>query len=1589
MIDILNIGMYGKMSQNSFNCYFIGDDSLIIEFSEILLAENHQVLGFVTTNEQVKHWADTASIPCFNNLDMLAEAIKDKRPDYLFSFVNNKVIPSSILDCVNHFAINYHNAMLPKYAGNHATSWAILNNEKKHGITWHKVTNVIDGGDILKQAEVDISVQDTTLSLDFKCLRKALETFPQLIKELAENTYTSIKQENIDRDYYALHQKPPGNGLIDWSTRAEDIDNLCRALNFSPYKNRLALPKCMIGDGIYIVQEIKIVAPIIKTLPGTILELSNTHLVIATITNAVKLSKLLDINGQVCSIKYILTSHQIKEGDRLPLKVEWRDNLEKISRQFSSYESYWVKKLSTDNPISLPFSPLEKYYAESKKGFYSFEFEIPNFHSDNVFLGETGRFALLTILFIYFYRINHYQHGSVVIQDERFLQANLPNGISAFFTSFLPYSIHLNPEMRFVDAVNYVRAELNVLQEKKSFSRDVFIRYPSLKEKHHYPVSITLANNNNHYQPNNDYLINFLITDRSNKLKVFIKNNLSHKRKEALFVKKMKKSIQALLNAIADDEYQVISHLPLLMASDYKKMVVDWNKTHRDDLQAKTLHELIEKNAKKNPNQTAVIYKKSSLSYSLLNDKANHLAAYLRKRGVSKEEPVILCINNSLELIVGILGILKAGCAYVPVDHKYNKVFIEYILSDSKAKIILTNAELASIIEPCIPVHTESNLILLDTHWSLIEKEPINEGMPLGLSTDLAYILYTSGSTGKPKGCLIEHKSVINLLDDFQRRVPLTSQDRATFWTSIGFDVSIYEIFSPLLAGASLHLFNREEISLDPYQYFERLKEYKISSAYIPPFMLEKFLSWIKSTKPLMTLKRLLVGVEPIHENLLLEIQRSIPGLTILNGYGPTETTVCSTLYVVQEKKIKDNRIIPIGKPVANTQIYIVDPFMQPVPIGIVGELCIAGRGLSRGYLNKHELTQTKFVANPFSSEPQSRLYKTGDLACWLTDGNIEFHGRSDNQIKIRGFRVELGAIEDCLLAHPAISHAIVNVELDQYQHKHIIAYLLFKDLDYLPDVTEIRHYLHARLSEYMIPSSLFVVDAFPVTTNGKVDKKALSSLPHKRALAHKDHVPAHTVIQQHLVQIWQEFLPVNEIGIHDDFFALGGHSLLVAEIFTRIQQEFKRVISLSGFLKKPTIKYLANQLEHGIEESHDAPDFSQEVQLEPGIQPLCKLNISDEINAVLLTGATGFVGVHLLNELYRSTKATIYCLIRAENKLKAQERLDASLKYYHFSELSLLPRINILVGDLAAEKFGLSDSEWKRLSEEIDVIYHNGAWVHHVYNYETLKASNVYSTIHLLKLASTIKPKILHYFSTLTSTIPRNNEASLTETFPDGNPEQYILNSGYEQTKWVSECLLTEAKNRGFAVNIFRLGWVGAQRKMGICSPNNNHFLLFMKGCIQLDSAPDRTNSIDIVPVDVATKVIVALSLAKTGQVFHISGHSAISWAKLIAWINEAGYPVKLVAPAIWHEQHLMHIDNTNALYPFLPLYRAKDNPVDWLSLHENLPKIETKKTNEVLSELQLTYPDFLKHDFFACLQYLQNSGFLKLPTKPERIVK
>ncbi|HBK22675.1 MAG TPA: non-ribosomal peptide synthetase [Planktothrix sp. UBA10369] len=591
---------------------------------------------------------------------------------------------------------------------------------------------------------------------------------------------------------------------------------------------------------------------------------------------------------------------------------------------------------------------------------------------------------------------------------------------------------------------------------------------------------------------------------------------------------------QTLLKGIVTNPQQQVGELPLLMEAEKQQLLVDWNQTESPYPKNKCIHQLFEEQVTKNPDAIAIIYEQESLSYQQLNQKANQLAHYLQSLGVKPDELVGICVERSPLFIIGILGILKAGAAYLPLDSNYPLERLIYMLQDSDLSVLLTQENIANNIS-----FTGIQTIKLDHDWPIISQQdtvnPISDVKP----ENLAYIIYTSGSTGKPKGVLIAHKGVCNLITQERQLFDIKPQSRILQFASFSFDASVSEIFMALLSGASLVMGNSDSL-LPGENLLNLLKKQKITLTTLPPSALT-----VMPPEKLPHLQTLIIGGEASSAELL---SKWCQNYNLFNGYGPTESTVCTTFALIQSPEQKPF----IGKPIGNLQVYILDPNLNPVPIGVNGELYIGGEGLAKGYLHQPTLTQSKFIANPFGNDSNSRLYKTGDIVRYSSDGNIEFINRIDNQVKIRGFRIELGEIEAVLTQHPQVRKGIVIVREDELGTKRLYAYII-------PETTELtsgelRLFLQNKLPHYMLPAFLIFLEAFPLTTNGKIDRRALPEPEIKLDNTTNKVIPS-TEIEKTLADIWQTVLGLKQVSINDNFFELGGDSILAIQIIAKANQ--------------------------------------------------------------------------------------------------------------------------------------------------------------------------------------------------------------------------------------------------------------------------------------------------------------------------------------------------------------------------------------------------------------------------------------------------
>jgi surfactin family lipopeptide synthetase A len=619
---------------------------------------------------------------------------------------------------------------------------------------------------------------------------------------------------------------------------------------------------------------------------------------------------------------------------------------------------------------------------------------------------------------------------------------------------------------------------------------------------------------------------------------------------------------QVLLEDIVADPDRHLSELRLLTAEERHRLLIEWNDTQAAHTVG-LLHELFEAQVERTPGAVAVECDDARLTYRELNQQANRLAHHLQSLGVGPDLVVGLCVERSLEMVVGLLGILKAGGAYVPLDPSFPEARLAYMIADSDMKVLITHRQLDRSLTVRPP-----SIVYLDADWEAISgRDTTKVKLPSPRPESLAYVLYTSGSTGKPKGVAIPHAAVVNFLRSMQREPGFTANDKLLAVTTLSFDIAGLEIYLPLVSGGTTVIASREDV-YDPARLIKRIRESQCTVMQATPATWRALLDagW-EGSKNL----KLLCGGEVLPADLA---QALLPCCAQLwNMYGPTETTIWSTLHRVRSV----DGPVPIGRPIANTQVFILDEHRQLAPAGIVGELYIGGLGLAQGYFGRPELTAERFVESPF--DPAARLYRTGDQARWLPDGTLECLGRADNQVKIRGFRIELGEIESALARHPAVGQCVVMARDDSHGDKILAAYLELQPAQPAPVVSDLRRHLSNDLPAYMVPSAFVVMQKLPLTPNGKIDRKALPSPNQERIEASRDVAAPRDPIEQMLVQIWSRILRVKSLSIRDNFFDLGGHSLLAVRIIAEIETLVKRRLPLATFLQAPTISHLADVL--------------------------------------------------------------------------------------------------------------------------------------------------------------------------------------------------------------------------------------------------------------------------------------------------------------------------------------------------------------------------------------------------------------------------
>ncbi|MGW4241147.1 amino acid adenylation domain-containing protein [Nocardia sp. NPDC004722] len=887
------------------------------------------------------------------------------------------------------------------------------------------------------------------------------------------------------------------------------------------------------------------------------------------------------------------------------------------------------------------------------------------------------------------------------------------------------------------------------------------------------------------------------------------------------------------------------------------------------------------------PDAVAIVCGSQSIGYRAFHDRVTRLARWLIAGGIGPESIVAVAMRRSIEQVVAIYAVAEAGAAWVPLDPDHPRERNVYILESAAPQRILTTSDGAFDAADTYAVDT---LDLSGFASGPVHDEeritPLRPAHP-------AYVIFTSGSTGRPKGVVVTHAAIVNQIAWMRAEYQVTPADTYLHKTAATFDVSLWGYFLPLAAGARLVLAEPGQ-ERDPEMISRLLGAHRVTLTDFVPTMLT-VLAHAAQPEDLRSLRAVFV----IGEALAPETVHAFAGLSpapVHNVYGPTEAAVSITAHPVQDADLRAASV-PIGTPVWNSQCQVLDARLHPAPVGVAGELMLAGDQLARGYHHAPGLTAARFVADPHGA-PGTRMYRSGDLVSVRPDGALDYLGRTDFQIKLRGHRIELGEIESALMDQPGVTQAVALVRHIAGEQA-LIGYTVPAP-EALLDPKALRHSLSELLPAYMVPATVVVVDHMPLNASGKLDRNALPD----PVFVRDDILAPRTPLESAVAQVFREVLDLASIGIHDDFFELGGSSLLVFTVHQQLSQLLGRDVPMSAILAAPTVARLAAHLEGTPSPAAEHAPATDAI-LEPAITAVGQAPAhGGSPRDILLTGATGFLGVHLLQEVLAHTSAHVWCLVRSTTPQTGLARIIETTTRFGLPVDRIAERVSVVCGDMSKPGLGLSRPDFDLLAVRVDAIIHNGARVNHLEPYERLRATNVEATRAILRLATTGRIKSVHYISTLGAVVPADSAPeSITEN--DRLRPDQVQDNGYLTSKWVAEELVRQAGQRAVPVTIYRPGTICADTTLAVNNPDDAFWNMIRAAAI-LGAAPDIGDAtVSLVPVDYVARAIITIALQSPRHTaYHLINHSPIAIHDILDCMSRRQRPVA-IAPIdiIWQK--------------------------------------------------------------------------------------
>ncbi|WP_424889050.1 amino acid adenylation domain-containing protein [Streptomyces sp. XH2] len=1113
----------------------MGENSLLVSCAELLLERGHRVLGVVSPVARIRSWAERAGLSATDFGAELVPYLSNEPFDYLFSIANLRMLSAKVLALPRALPVNFHDGPLPRHAGMYATTWAVLGRERSHSVSWHVMTERADAGDLLVQRSVAVDPIDTSASLNLKCLQAGIDSFGELVSALERGVAVRRAQDPVARIYHGRFDRPPGAGFLRWDRSAEELAAAVRATDFGPHPNTFGTVKAVANDEPMLVRAATVLTCRTEQASGTVLAVGAAgEVTVATTGRDLQLADLRTVGGDPLDAA-ALAARGVRSGSTMVMPdPALLAAAEQAERRCLPGEASWVRRLAHLQPADPGFTV--------KRGGGPVHIPIPTQLASE---GPKRTKWLLTALLAFLVRIG--------ITPGADLGLRLPARdtghpvVDALYADWVPLRVPELGTRSFAELYAEVSRLLHEEESRGLLPHDLWTRHPLLRAApRSLPAVVELAASEVDLaapMPGSTLLIQI---PREPGPCQWVSSD-----------DRLAEYAAAFLQALARDPQSKPAQVPL-GTTRARRAVTIWNNTATDFPLDQPVHRLISRQALMQPDAPAVVCGGETTSYGELELRSSNLAGLLRARGAGPGRLVGVYLERTADLVVALLGVLKSGAAYVPLAGLYPSGRIAEMIADADPVLLITEPGLAG----SLPAFG-TELLVLRQESSVVATS--YDGADVPPSAD-AYVIYTSGSTGRPKGVRIGHRALTNLVCAMSRSLSFTPGDRLLAITTVCFDIAALELFVPLVTGGQVELAS-SDTAVDGFELRAHVERSRPTVMQATPATWRMLIEAGWPGPPKDAPLRMLCGGEAMPPDLAQELLTR--GSQVWNMYGPTETTIW-----VAVSRVRPGSPPLIGPPIANTRFHVLDDELRPLPPGVAGELFIGGEQVAAGYLNQPQLTAERFVRVPGLA---GVLYRSGDLVRQTDEGHLEFLGRLDGQVKVRGHRIEPGEIEAVLCAHPLVREAVVAL-----RGCRLVAYIVPHELPALPE--QLREHLATVLPDYMVPARFVTMERIPLTANGKTDRMALPDLPLQAGAA-----GALNGTERAIAQVWREVLGLKRVAAEDNFFELGGDSVLLIRVMARLRDRVRLPLTRVEMFEYPTIRALARRL--------DAPAPTQAVR--------------------------------------------------------------------------------------------------------------------------------------------------------------------------------------------------------------------------------------------------------------------------------------------------------------------------------------------------------------------------------------------------------